>query len=292
LEPPLAERAKAAARSLLADCLKSEALRLDQGRRRELFDVPPHDLTWSYHPRWPAISHVHAVWLYGERTSEWEAVQQHWPQIKALWTDYANKPLEVESQQGHLWLNRTAAGALGAARMGRRFEDRETEASATREFERLLNAGIGLTRLKAASAARVLSQPTSRGDLSGNQARLLYVPLNNHKSKLGWSLDLSPELARAYATGAPADVETLLQFTDLLMPAFYLAAEERQTHYGENFIDLPDSMHGLFLAHAYLWADKPDRLDVLTDLPWCKADLFHLETLVLAIEAQGTVTWK
>ena len=292
LEPPLAERAKAIARSLLADCLKSEALRLDQGRRRELFDVPPHDLTWSYHPRWPAISHVHAVWLYAERTGDWEAVQQHWPQVRELWADYARQPLDVDPKQGHLWLNRTATGCLAVGRLARRWHDADLETAGTGEYERLVAQGIKLTSAKAAGAAEVLSRPTSRGDLSGNQAKLLYLPLNNHKSKLAWSLDLSPELARSYAFATPVEVETLRQFTDLLMPAFYLAAEERQTHYGENFIDLPDSMHGLFLAHAYLWADKPDRLDVLTDLPWCKADLFHIEKLVLAIEAQGKVTWK
>jgi outer membrane protein assembly factor BamB len=292
LEPPLAERAKGTARSLVAECLKPEALPLDRGRRRELFDVPPHDLTWSYRPDWPAISHVHAVWLYGERTGDWEAVATLWPAIKQNWTDYAQKPLEVESSPGHLWLNRTAMGLLAIARLARRLADEDVAAAATREFERLVDAGIGLTRLKAATAIRTLRQPTSRGDLSGNQARFLYVPLNNHKSKLGWSMDLSPEIARAYSADAPAEVETLRQFTELLMPAFYLAAEERQTHYGENFIDLPDSMHGLFLAHAYLWRTKPETLDAMTDLPWCKADLFHIEKLVLAIEAHGAATWK
>jgi hypothetical protein len=184
------------------------------------------------------------------------------------------------------------AGTLAVARLARRLEDREIETTATQEVERLVAAGIALTGQKATVVAEILARPTSRGDLSGNQARVLYLPLNNHKSKLAWSLDLAPELARAYAAAAPAQVETLRQFTDLLMPAFYLAAEERQTHYGENFIDLPDSMHGLFLAHAYFWAAKPERLDAMTDLPWCKADLFHMEKLVLAIEAQGQATWK
>jgi hypothetical protein len=276
----------------LADCLKPEALPLGQGRRRELFDVPPHDLTWSFRPDWPAVSHLHALWLYGERTGDWESIQRHWPRIRELWADYARQPLEVDAKQGHLWLNRTAAGAVALARLARRNRDADLETAGTAEYERLLAEGIKLTIIKSTAAAEVLSRPTSRGDLSGNQGRLLYLPLNNHKSKLAWSLDLSPEMARVYAAEAPAEVETLHQFTDLLMPAFYLAAEERQTHYGENYIDLPDSMHGLFLAHAYLWPTPPDQLDRMTDLPWCKADLFHIEKLVAAIEAQGKVTWK
>jgi hypothetical protein len=294
LDPPLAERAKETARALLADCLEPQSLPLDRGRRRELFDVPAHDLSWSYHPQWPAVSHIEAIWQYGERTGDWESVRPLWPRIRDVSTPNSRAPLPVLADRGlgHLWLNRTAAGCLAVARLARRFEDRDAEALATEQFERVAKSGIMLTRAKAAAATSVLSQPTSRGDLSGNQARLLYLPLNNHKSKLAWSLDMSPELARAYAAAAPSEVQTLRQFIELLMPAFYLAAEERQTHYGENFIDLPDSMHGLFLAHAHLWQSSPERLAAMTDLPWCRADLFHIEKLVHAIEAHGTAIWK
>jgi hypothetical protein len=78
----------------------------------------------------------------------------------------------------------------------------------------------------------------------------------------------------------------LKEFVEKLMPAYYLAFEERAVHYAENFIDLPDSVHGLFLAHAYLWNAPSEVLDRQTDIPWVKADLYHLEKLVVAIEAR------
>ena len=62
-------------------------------------------------------------------------------------------------------------------------------------------------------------------------------------------------------------------------------------HYGENFVDLPDTVHGLFLAHAFLWDAPPDRLTRYTDIPWVRADLFHVEKLAHAIEAQGRRHW-
>jgi len=74
---------------------------------------------------------------------------------------------------------------------------------------------------------------------------------------------------------------------ELLMPTYYLAWEERCVHYGENFVDLPDSMHGLFLTHAFVWKASAERLVRDTDLPWVKADLFHIEKLVHALEAHG-----
>src|SRR5262249_15235432 len=85
----LAERAKQRAKAELAACLQTEALPLDKGRRRELFEVPPHDLSWSYHPHWPEVSHLYALWLYGERTGDWEAVKDLAPAARELWKGYA-----------------------------------------------------------------------------------------------------------------------------------------------------------------------------------------------------------
>ncbi len=54
---------------------------------------------------------------------------------------------------------------------------------------------------------------------------------------------------------------------------------------------LPDTAHGLFLAHAFLWGAPPDRLARYTDMPWVRADLFHVEKLAHAVEAQGRRRW-
>ena len=99
-------------------------------------------------------------------------------------------------------------------------------------------------------------------------------------------LDLSPELGRELAAAAPDETEVLRTFFTLLMPTYYLAWGERNVHFGENFVDLPDSVQGIFLAHAYLWGADARTLDKQTDLPWCRGDLFHIERLVLAIEAE------
>src|SRR5262249_8649438 len=114
----------------------------------------------------------------------------------------------------------------------------------------------------------------------------LYFHLANHYSKLTLFADLPPELARSFAALAPEQTRVLKEFVNKLMPAYYLAFEERSVHYAENFIDLPDSVHGLFLGHAYLWKTDSDVLRRQTDIPWVKADLYHIEKLVVAIEAQ------
>src|SRR5262249_3646619 len=229
-------------------------------------------------------------WLYGDRTGNWEAVQALWPKVREVWKGYAARPLVADAKQGgHLHLNRTAAGCLAYARLARRFGADEDAAAATRELDRLLKLLVSEFRSKAAVAAETLQQKVSKGDTHHNQGRKLYYHLNNHKSKLALFLDLTPELGRALATVAPEETAVLRRWVDLPMPAFYLAFEERSVHYGENFVDLPDSVHGLFLAQAFLWNATPERLVRYADLPWVRADLFHIEKLVYAIEATGRV---
>jgi hypothetical protein len=292
LPAAVARRAKERVREELTGCLRADALPLDRGRRRELYDVPPHDLSWSYHPHWPALGHLHAVWLYGDRTGDWEAVRALWPRAREVWRAYAAKPLAPDARQGgHLYLNRTAAGCLAYARLARRFGAAEDAAAATRELDRLLKLALADYRARAAVAAGVLRQRTTRGDIDHNPGRKLYFHLNNHKSKLALFLDLTPELGRALAAAAPAETAVLRRWADRLMPAFYLAFEERAVHYGENFVDLPDTVHGLFLAHAFLWGTSPEGLTRYTDILWVRADLFHIEKLAHAIEALGRRRW-
>jgi hypothetical protein len=293
LPPDLAARARERARAELAGCLRAEALPLDRGRRRELYEVPPHDLSWSYAPRWPVVSHLAAVWLYGDRTGDWDAVKAIWPEVRQVWGRYAGQPLAPDSGQGgHLYLNRTIAGCLAYARLARRFGTDEEVRAATRELDRLLRLLLDDYRARATTAAATLRQRTSQGDISHNQGRKLYFHLNNHKSKLALFLDLTPEVGRALADAAPEETAVLRRWVELLMPAWYLAFEERSVHYGENFVELPDSVHGLFLAHAFLWQTPADRLARDTDLPWVRGDLFHIEKLVHAIEATGRRRWE
>jgi outer membrane protein assembly factor BamB len=288
LPDDLAQQAKSLAVRQLEACLQPDSLPLEQGRRRELFAVPMHALSWSYHPRWPPMSHLYALWLYGERTGDWNTIEKLWPRIRAAGRQYLAKPLEFDGQQrGHLYLNRTAAGVLAYARLAHRFGASDDAMAATQELDRLLREIVTLWRNKAALAVKTLEQSTSKGDITGNPGRKFYFHLNNHKSKLALFLDMTPELGQALAETAPAESEALRRVLELLMPTYSLAWEERCVHYGENFVDLPDSMHGLFLTHAFVWKASAERLVRDTDLPWVKADLFHIEKLVHALEAHG-----
>jgi len=284
LSADLATRARKLAADQLANCLTPRPLALDKGRRRELFSINPKDLYWPNKPDWPHISHVHAVWFYGHRTGDWDSVEAVWPRVRAAWDAHVRQ--FGGKYQPQIFMNRLAAGVAAYARLAKRFGREQDVKLATEDLDRALKV-IGVYYHGRADACGGTLRKVQQGARYGAAGRHLYmrVPKINHQQKMAVFMDLTPALARALAKAQPEATETLRQYVELYMPTYYLAFEERQVHYGENFIELPDGVHGIFRAKALLWGVPPETLAAETDLPWTKADLFHLEKLVLAVEA-------
>jgi hypothetical protein len=53
----------------------------------------------------------------------------------------------------------------------------------------------------------------------------------------------------------------------------------------------PRTVMGAFLVHARLFAATPERVAGTLDVPWCKADLYHLRKLVVALQAAEGAAW-
>lgn len=284
LPEPLAARARTAAVEQLAACLAPRPLPLDQGTRRELFSVNPGDLYWPQDPNWPQISHVYAIWLYGHRTGDWDSVRTVWPGVQALYRAH------VQQYQGRyepqIFQNRLAAGLIGYARLAQRFGTERDVATATADLQRVLDMLAGYWRQMGRVCGQSVEQVRggTRPGRTGT-AFFMQVPRINHQSKMAIFMDLTPSLANALAAAEPEAVDAVRQYAEIYFPTYYLAYEDRQVHYGENFIDLPDGVHGLFLANAWLWNRPAELLARHTDIPWVKADLFHIEKLAIALHA-------
>jgi hypothetical protein len=48
----------------------------------------------------------------------------------------------------------------------------------------------------------------------------------------------------------------------------------------------------IFAARALILAEPAEKLTSFLDIPWCKADLFYIQKLVLCIEAYGNTAWQ
>jgi hypothetical protein len=97
--------------------------------------------------------------------------------------------------------------------------------------------------------------------------------------------DLTPEVAALVRSQAPEAVERLWRTFTALCPTWALTGEERQVHFGENFVDSPDFALSGFKALAWLNQASRDELAWRVDLPSCRADLYYVTKLALALDS-------
>jgi hypothetical protein len=71
-----------------------------------------------------------------------------------------------------------------------------------------------------------------------------------------------------------------------------LQGEERQVHFGENFVDAPDLALSAFAALTWLKDADADTLARQVDLPFCRADLCYVMKLALALDRSEDRTGK
>ncbi len=113
----------------------------------------------------------------------------------------------------------------------------------------------------------------------------LWVPISGHKSKIALFLGLTPRAAGAIRSEVGDDATVLIGAIDRTMPTWYLSWGERPVHYGENFIDNPDNVQGIFAAHALLGPDESRKTaSADLDLPWCPGDLYFIEKVALCLD--------
>lgn len=286
LPDDLARRAQQLARSQLAGCLTPRGLAPLEGTRRELYQAPEGDIRSTSGGDWPAICHVNALWQYGHRTGDWQAVEELWPQVRAAWQAYQRQPIQISPDAGHHWMGRTTAGVLAYARLAERFGSDADVRVATDELQRLLDQTLAYARAMGTRAGGILDE-VEVGGMYGRQGQLLYEEQRSHQARIVIFMDLAPAVADAIASAEPEAVDNLRQYVRVYQPTYYLAFEERQVHYGESFIELPDSVRGLFRADAWLFDVEPAELAARADVAWCKADLFYIEKLSIALEAMG-----
>jgi hypothetical protein len=108
-----------------------------------------------------------------------------------------------------------------------------------------------------------------------------------HRHKVALFHVLTPEVAALVRSQAPDAVERVWAVFDALYATWPLMGEERQVHYGENYLDPPDLAMGAFAALAWLKEGRPGELAKCVDLPFCRADLFYLRKLAITLETMG-----
>ena len=81
-------------------------------------------------------------------------------------------------------------------------------------------------------------------------------------------------------TGSLMDV-----YVDYHRPTWYLAWGVETLWRNESPFAFPTMPAEIFAARAWILGEPAEKLVLFLDIPWCKADLFYLQKLVLCLEA-------
>jgi len=260
---------------------------LDKGERREAFWVPPKALRrhFAEKPHHP-FGNVHAAWLYAERCGEWDRVKAAWPQIKACFDDFAKTNWKLDPQKGDLRANRYLASLLAFARIAEQAGDADAAKRAAAMADKTADALAAWWKVVAARIGPRIFTDIRQWDAFIHKGNGLFHRISGHKAKLALFHDLTPEVAATVNARAPDAVEKVWSLFEYLCPTWHLVGEERQVHFGENFVDPPDFALDAFKAFAWLRRAKAGELAARADIPFCKADLAYLAKLAIALDAR------
>ncbi|MGA2865867.1 MAG: PQQ-binding-like beta-propeller repeat protein [Verrucomicrobiota bacterium] len=260
---------------------------LDAGERREWFPVPPAYCARLGGDRQPhPFGNLYVAWLFAQRCGEEPLVLEAWPDLKAAFEDFAKSGWRLDAAKGDLFANRYLASLLALGRLADQAGDSALALQAKARSQETAQALIAWWNRAAEHGTLKTFNTSSELDPFIGQGDALWLAVAPHRHKLGLFQDLTPEVAALVRGQAPDAVQRVWQTFTALCPTWPLLGEERQVHFGENFLDPPDFALNCFKALAWLKEPSPEELARRVDLPYCRADLYYIIKLALALEAR------
>jgi uncharacterized repeat protein (TIGR01451 family) len=234
---------------------------LVDGVRRETYSMTAKINVWP--PPAPPLSTLYALWAYADATGDWDYLESHWSQIKALFN----------GKKGNVDSYAAISGAIGyariAAHLGHPAEAQEGENVAVAA----MIAGQDFATFLETANTRY---PDPRGRTTGLRAPVFFglVPEVGHYLR-----DTNGDSATAY-------LDALTDYYDGQY-LWYLTRLGLQREPGESSFHGPELAWSVFLAKAYVQDTDRTVLWRCLDRPWGLGDLYYLQKLVAAIEANA-----
>lgn len=246
----------------------------DHGARRELhtFHEPRGwDRYWQmWGNKKPTMGAFYGLWLYADRSGDWDVLQTHYSQITGL---YSRKAAQCD-------LYGTMGAHIAMARIARHFKDTATMTIAVSNAVAAFQTGTNFTAVEAATQKYWKER---------------YEPRQRGRVYQGWMfLDLCPEVGRYlsdWVKGAALErhKEGLKKY-----PLFWLREVPYDSRWtGDEGLGIPTELMGMIVPMQRWVADAaPETLAGYTrSAPICVGDCYWLEALVQAIEAAGKTDW-
>ncbi len=260
---------------------------LDQGARREWFKIRTEYCARLGSDKQPhPFGNLYAIEFYARRCGEEALVLRDWPKLKECYSDFSKSGWRLDPAKGDVYANRYLASMLACKRLAEKAGDSALVKQIAPQSDHTIQALLAWWQraaergtLKSFEKASELDPFIGRGD----GISLAVAP---HRHKLALFQDLTPEVAALIRAQAPKAVNDVWAAFSALCPTWHLSGEERQVHFGENFVDPPDFALSAYRALAWLKPASRDELAARVDLPFCRADLYYLIKTTIALEGQ------
>jgi outer membrane protein assembly factor BamB len=260
---------------------------LQDGARREYFWTPAEVCARAGQDKQPhPFGNLCAIWLYAGRYTEWNRVLAAWPELRASFDDFSRSGWRLDSAKGDPFANRYLASLLAFVKIAARTGDEETSSHAQKMADETTAALVGWWQRAAGDGTLRTFKGSGELDPFIGRGDALSLRIAPHRHKIALFADLTPEVAALVKAKAPEAVAAVWQTFQRLYVTWPLMGEERQVHSGENFVDPPDLALGAFKALAWLKDAPFGELAARVDLPFCRADLYYVTKLALALEAK------
>ncbi|MDA1191229.1 MAG: hypothetical protein O3A46_06030 [Candidatus Poribacteria bacterium] len=204
--------------------------------------------------------------------------------ISAAYDDWVATHDRLSAAEARLYRNRHLGGLIAYRALAERFAPdtlADVDARITALRETLVGEfyeGAGNVQFKAVHNSAELDRFIGGGNA-------LFDKVRPHRATIAKLNDLTPVVGEILRESAFPAAKTYMDVIDTVMPGWWLVGEERQVHFGENFMDFPHVSRNLFLAKAYAMGFRAAALEPYVDIPYCEGDLYYIEKIVAMLEA-------
>lgn len=222
----------------------------------------------------PTLHVLYGLWLWADRTGDWQVIRQDWPRIKTRYLrGIEEEPILYGQMSAH----------IAVARLAKRFADRDMVRRATEAFVDDLTAGSDLRQIEKRLARTRFAHfldPRNRAYFPGNC----------------WMfLDASPEILRFLGDTQREEYLRRLDQLKARYPLWWLLQAPYFTRWtGDESVGVTPEIVGMIFP-AERWVAQTPREDLaqyLRSAPVGIGDCYWIEALVQGIEAFGTLRWE
>jgi len=260
---------------------------LNEGARREWFPVSAEFCArlGNDRPAQPFAS-VYAVWLFAQRCGEEPLVLESWPGLKVAFEAFEKSGWRLDATKGDPFANRYLASLTAFSRIAERVGDSALALQAKTKAKETGDALVSWWNQAADRGTLKVFGTSSELDPFIGKGDGIFLAVAPHRHQLALFQGLTPDVAALVRSQAPGAAERVWRTFTALCPTWALTGEERQVHFGENFVDAPDFALSSFRALAWLNQASREELVRCVDLPYCRADLYYLTKLALALDSE------